>query len=224
MFSWIGIIIGIAVAYYGFKRGFFEMWGNFFNFLIALYLAIFARPLIIEFLPEANNSWFGIVLTILITGLAVFITLYGISYIAFGQFKIELPQFFDILLSTVTGFLGGLLIWSCLIFLLSITPLSQSKFAKNIGLAKYSTENNPNYICLWGDCINFFAGSKDTRYSTEKVMAEIFISAEKAIGADKSLITQEKQIIPDPNSSPVEKLRPIEEELGPPPELDFEDI
>ncbi|MHC5074010.1 MAG: hypothetical protein ACYTFE_04205, partial [Planctomycetota bacterium] len=66
MFTWLGIIVGIGVAYYGFKRGFFEMWGKFFNLLISIYLALFLRPVIIEYIPDAGNSWFGNTLTILL--------------------------------------------------------------------------------------------------------------------------------------------------------------
>jgi hypothetical protein len=131
----------------------------------------------------------------------------------------------DISGGAIVGFIGGILLWSLLIFLLSITPLSQSSFAKSIGMVKYSTENKATYICWWGDLINFFASSSDSRHSTEEMMVDIFKSAEVAMGRGglKPKETQES-IVPDPNKAPVEKLRPIEEELGPPPELDFEKI
>jgi len=225
MLVWIGMIVGIGFAYYGFKRGFFDMCGNFFNLLISMYLAIFTRPLITEYFSEAGNSWFGIVLTILITGVAIFFILYGISFVAFGQFKIELPKIIDIAGGALLGFLAGTLLWSLLIFLLSITPLSQNKFANNAGLANYSVEKKASYICWWSDGINFFASSIQNHRSTEEVMAEIFMSAKDAIGRGKPQTTEIlKPMVPDPNTSPVEKLRPIEEELGPPPELDFENI
>ncbi|MHC4131207.1 MAG: CvpA family protein [Planctomycetota bacterium] len=224
MFTWIGIIFGIALACYGFKRGFFEMWGKFFNLLISMYLAIFLRPIITEYVSEAANSWAGIVLSILLTGVAIFFILYGISYIVFGQFTIELPKIFDIAGGSLMGFLGGVLLWSLLIFLFSITPLSQKTFAQNIGLVKYSAENKASYICWWGDAVNTFAGSSDTRHSTEEMMIEIFKSAEEAMGRGKSKPEEiEQPTVPDPNATPF-KLRPIEEELGPPPELDFDTI
>jgi hypothetical protein len=223
MSAWIGIIFGVAVAYYGFKRGFFEMWGKFFNLIISVYLAIFLRPVIIEFIPDAGNSWGGIVLTILIIGVGIFFILYGISYIAFGQFTIELPKIFDIAGGAFMGFLGGILIWSSLIFLFSITPLHQSTLAKNIGLAKYSAEEKSSYLCWWGDFVNLFAGSSENVHSTEEVMIEIFNSFDVVSGKGKAPIAV-KPIVSEPNEAPVEKLRPIEEELGPPPELDFDII
>ncbi|MHC4271293.1 MAG: CvpA family protein [Planctomycetota bacterium] len=225
MFTFIGIIVGIAVAYHGFKRGFFDMWGKFFNLLISMYLAIFLRPFITEYISEGGNSWIGITLTILLTGIAIFFILYGISFVAFGQFTIELPKILDISGGAIVGFIGGILLWSLLIFLLSITPLSQSSFAKNIGMVKYSADNKATYICWWGDCVNLFASSSESRRSTEEMMTDIFNSAEVAMGRGglkpKDI---QKSSISDPNEVPVEQLRPIEEELGPPPELDFENI
>ncbi|MHC4293695.1 MAG: CvpA family protein, partial [Planctomycetota bacterium] len=178
MFTLIGIVVGIAAAYYGFKRGFFEMWGFFFNLLVSMYLAIFLRPFITDHISESGNSWIGITLTILLTGLGIFLILYGISFVAFGQFSIVLPKILDISGGAIVGFIGGILLWSLLIFLLSITPLSQSSSAKSIGMVKYSTENKATYICWWGDFINFFASSSDSRHSTEEMMVDIFKSAE----------------------------------------------
>jgi hypothetical protein len=221
MFTWLGIIVGIGVAYYGFKRGFFEMWGKFFNLLISIYLSLFLRPVIIEYIPDAGNSWLGNTLTILLTGAAIFFILHGISYVAFGQFKIELPKIFDITCGALIGFLGGVLLWSFLILLLSITPLSQNAFAQKIGMAKYSSENKATYICLWGDLINLFTGSREAHYSTEQVMAEIFKSAEDSYTTKRERSTEnQKSSVVDPNKLPDEKPS-IEEELGPPPELDF---
>ncbi|MHC4758822.1 MAG: CvpA family protein [Planctomycetota bacterium] len=223
MFALLGIIAGIAFAYYGLKRGFFEMWGNFFNLLISFYLALFLRPVIVEYISGAGNSWLGIFLSILLTGVAIFLVLFGISYVAFGQFKIELPKLFDIAGGALMGFLGGVLLWGFLIFLLSMTPLSQSSLAKSIGMAKYSVENKASYLCWWGDAINLFAGSSQNHRSTEEVMGEIFGTANVAIGKTKPKTKETQQIVPDPNQAPKE-LRPIEEELGSPPELDFEII
>jgi len=223
MFALIGIVIGLSFAYYGFKRGFFEMWGNFFNLLIAVYLALFLKPVITEHISGAGDTWIGIFLTVFLTGLVVFFILYGISYIAFGQFEIELPKFIDISIGALTGFLGGLLIWSCLIFLFSITPLSHNKFAQNIGLAEYSIDHKTTYMCFWGDSINFFAASNDAGRSTKEVLDDILKSAVDSY-TTKRTADSETPGVTDPNESTEKTIKPIEEELGPPPELDFDVI
>ena len=225
MFVLIGILVGIGFAYYGFKRGFFEMGGNFFNLLISVYLALFLRPLIIEHFSEAGGSWLGNTLVIFLPGVGIFFILYGISYVAFGQFNIELPKWFDISLGSLTGFLGGLLIWNCLILLLSITPLSNSNVANKVGLSRYSVENKPSYICFWGDFINLFAGSADANRSTEQVIAGIFTSIEESSKTKgKSSIKSTDTDVTEPNQVPKQTIKPIEEELGPPPELDFDTL
>jgi hypothetical protein len=131
---WIGILFGALFVYVAVKIGFYETWVLLFNLVISIYLAIFLRPLINQYLPIASETSYGDALVILAVAVGAFVILYGISYVFFSsQFNISVPRILDVVGSGFLGFLAGYLIWSFVIVLISFMPISRnSNFNKQM--------------------------------------------------------------------------------------------
>jgi len=176
----MGILVGGIFAWYAIRIGFYETWTIFFNVLVAIYLAIFLGPVVVEIVPGAGDTVYSNTLAILAVAIVSFLILHGISYVFFiGQFKISFPKVLDILGTGIWGFLAGFLIWSFVSLLICITPISQNTFVKEVGFGSQSQQASISYICWWCDLVNTFVASKDNPQTTEQVISELLKSVEK---------------------------------------------
>jgi len=235
MLFWVGILIGVLFAWSAVKIGFYEMWAILFNIVISVYLAIYLQPAIVDIVPSASGTPYGNALTMLATAIAVFLILYSISYILLtGQFTIPFPKIFDALGSSVLGFLAGFLLWSFASLLLSITPISQNSFVKEIGFDNQFEQTNVSYICRWCNLVNTAVSSKARGFTAEQAINRLLKSAEK-VKKKTRVITPKQAITPEQaaaSAGPNEPAEPndvetgITEEVQPdlPPEADIEDI
>lgn len=180
MIFWLAILAGAFFAWFAFKLGFYDTLAILFNAVIAIYVAIFLAPVIIELVPAAGQTPYGNAMTLIALAAGVFFILFGISYTFItGQFGISFPKAFDILIAPMVGFLTGSLILSFIALLISVTPISQNKFADQIGLNRYSQQANISYICWWCDLVHGVVSSEDSSKSTARAIDWYWQSVEK---------------------------------------------
>lgn len=191
MVFWVGILVGAFFVWVAVGRGFYDTWTMLFNVVISVYTAVYLTPVIVDIIPAAGETVYGNALTLAAVAAAVFVILYVISLTFLtGQFKVAFPKIFDNLGAGILGFLGGLLIWSFAVLLISATPIGKNDFARSIGLGSEVGQTSNPYLCWWCDLINTAAASDDTR-SAQKAVTWLLDQAQ-----DKTL---EKT---DPNESP----------------------
>jgi hypothetical protein len=168
---WIGLLFGVLFVWLAVRCGFYETWIHLFNIVVSIYLAIFLRSFIKDLIPEtAFNESYSDALIILITSAAVFVVLYGISYVFFSsQFRVSVPRLFDVVGSGFLGFLSGMLVWSFLSFLICITPLSNNTTMQQIGFNPQFWKNF-SYMSWWVDRVNNLVSYKSNFLSTDKVI------------------------------------------------------
>ncbi len=177
---WIGILFGALFVYIGVKIGFYETWVLLFNLVISIYLAVFLRPVIEQFIPVAGDTRYGDALIMLAVAIGVFVLLYGISYVFFSsQFNVPVPRIFDVVGSGFLGFWAGLLIWSFAIVLISVMPLSQNSFLQSVGFTKQFQQTNVSYMSWWINKVNNLVSYKSNYLSTEELVDQIYQKAEQ---------------------------------------------
>ncbi len=172
MVFWIGILVGVLFVWLAVKMGFYETWAMLFNIVIAVYLAIFLSPTILKFVPAAGDTSYGSALMVVAVAVASFLILHVISYIFLtGQYKVPFPKVFDLLGSSILGFLAGFLVWSFASFLISITPISKNTFAKQAGFTGRQTSTS--VICWWCDLVNSAVSSRDSEQTTKQAIDKL---------------------------------------------------
>lgn len=219
MAFWIGILVGGIFVWFAIKLRFYQTWALVFNIIISIYLAVYLQPIITS-IPAVGDTPYSNALTMVAIALASFLILHGISYTFLtGQFNVSFPKAFDTLGTGLLGFLAGFLIWSFLSLLIYITPASQNTFVKGIGFKDEFQQTSVSYISRFCNLVNAVVSSQDNEYSAEQAIDKLL----KRTGSK----AQAKQAEPE---EPIEPAEPnevetsIEEQLGPPPEIDLEDI
>ncbi len=222
MAFWIGILVGAAFARFTISKGFYETWAIFFNILIAVYLAVYLRPVIVD-IAALGDMPYSNAITMIGTAVGVFLVLHGVSYtFVTGQLSVPFPKVFDTIGSGFLGFLGGLLIWSFVTLLVLITPVYQSGFVKSIGFDSARFEQGDvSYISWWCNLVNRAASSEGDRTTGEETISELVASAKKPARL-KPREQPEPEEPAEPPESETSPRRP--EQLGPPPELPPVDI
>jgi uncharacterized membrane protein required for colicin V production len=187
MVFWLGILTGGLFIWFAIKIGFYEMLAMLFNIVISIYVAIFLAPVILETVPEAGDIPCCNAFTMAVLAVGTFFILYGITYVFLtGQFKVSFPKLFDILFTGVLGFLAGFLVLSFAALVITITPISQNRFVKQVGFDRNSQQANISYICWWCDLVNSIVSSPDTKI-TSKQAVEHLLSDTQSTTPEKEL-------------------------------------
>ena len=185
MVFWLGILAGGLFTWLAIKIGFYEMWALLFNIVISIYTAIFLSPVILNIIPEAGDIPCSNALALAVLGGGTFFILYGITYVFLtGQFKVSFPKLFDILFTGILGFLAGFLVLSFAALVITLTPISQNRFVKQVGFNRHSQQANLSYICFWCDLVNSIVSSPDTKI-TSKQAVEHLLSETQSSTAEK---------------------------------------
>ena len=225
MIFWIGILVGGVFAWFAIKMGFYETWAMLFNIIISIYLAVHLQPIIADVVPAAGDTPYSNALTMIATAIVSFLILHSISYTFLtGQFSISFPKIFDTLGAGFLGFLAGFLVWSFVSLLIYITPISQNAFVKEIGFGSQFEQTSVPYICRWCNLVNKAVSRQDNKLTTEEAISGLLKRVEKKAQAKtaKEAAPAEPNKPTEPND--VEKSITEEDQLGPPPEPDIEDI
>ncbi|MBN2456034.1 MAG: CvpA family protein [Sedimentisphaerales bacterium] len=195
MLFWVGVLIGVLFVYFAYKLGFYESWAMVFNILIAIYVAVFLRPVIAHVIPAAAATGYGNGITMFATALTVFLVLHGISYTFLtAQFTVTFPKIVNFLGTGLLGFIAGFLIWSFACFLLCTTPISQNSFIKELGLHTQFQETSAPYMSWWCNLVNSVVSYEQSYKTTEQVVKEL-LEAQK----EKSVTSSGQQSQTDVN-------------------------
>ena len=214
MVFWLSILASGLFVWLAVRMGFFETWTMLFNIVISVYAAIFLTPVLLDILPAAGDTSYGVALTLAVTAICLFCILWGISYVFLtGQFRISFPKAFEILLSGLLGFLAGFLVSSFVSLTITIAPVSQNRLVSAAGFNSASQQPNISYICWWCDMVNSIVSLPDSKITSHQAVSQL-LSIPKPETRPK---TDEK---PQPNR-PVEPDRPrmdeiMEDPLSPP--------
>jgi len=221
MMFWIGIILALAIAAIMAKKGLYETWTLLFNLIIAVYLALTLGPVLRQLLSIQGRG--GDVFVMLGTAVICLTVLYGISYVIFlSQFRVTFPKILDVAGGGLLGFLTGLLIWSFVAFLVLASPLGGSRILGKIGFNSDSLRPSTAYMTWWTGIIEKIV-SADAEQDTVEQTVEVLVE-----NAGKAALTA--RTAPEPNEPKPAEPIPTEEkkitpaDLGPPPELNAEDI
>jgi hypothetical protein len=180
MIFWIGIAVGGAFVLWGIKKGFYETWVMLFNTIIAIYLAIFLRPTAAMLVPAAGDTPYGSALIMLAIWVASFSILSGLSYIFFtSQFDVPFPRVLDIIGSGIIGFCNGLLVWSFVCILLSVTPIAENQILVEMGFGANFQRSNTANIIFWADKVNNLVSVKSDFLSTEQAITDLMKTVEQ---------------------------------------------
>lgn len=222
MVFWIGILAGGIFAWFAVKTGFYEMWAMLFNIVISIYLAVFLTPVIVNIIPAAGETSYGNALTLATAAIGTFLILQGITYVFFtSQFSVSFPRTFDTLGAGVLGFLAGFLVWSFAALLISVTPVSQNTFVKDIGFGNRIKQTNVPYISWWCNLVNSIVSAPDNEITSEQVINQLLDSTQsKAQDKIPGQVEPDKPI----GSNNAETNIREEAQPSPPPEANPEDI
>ncbi|MHC4115882.1 MAG: CvpA family protein [Planctomycetota bacterium] len=179
MVFWASILAGGFFAWLAIRMGFYEMWTMLFNIVVAVYVAVFMTPVIVDVVPAAGDTSYGNALTLAATAIGSFLILYGISYVLLtGQFKVSFPKVFDLVLAGLLGFCAGFFVFSFAALVITITPLSRNSLAARAGLDGRSQRSNIAYICWWCDAVDRIAASPDRKTTSEQTINALLSSAQ----------------------------------------------
>jgi uncharacterized membrane protein required for colicin V production len=174
MVFWAGILAGGIFIWFAVKIGFYETFVILFNIVISIYVAIFLTPIILDIIPTAGDTPYSNALALVVTAAGTFLILFGLTYVLLtSQYKVSFPKIFDILFSGALGFLTGFLILSFITFIVTVTPISQNRFVKQIGLDRKSQQANISYICWWCDKVNWFVSSPESKITSEQAIDKL---------------------------------------------------
>jgi hypothetical protein len=180
MVFWTGIVVGGLFVWLAVRMGFYETWAMLFNVVVAVYTAVFLTPVIVSKIPAAGDTAYGNALTLTAVAAAVFLVLHGISYIFLtGQFKVAFPKVLDLVGAGVLGFLAGVLVWSFVALLVSVTPIAQSSLAQDIGFGRKIEQAQGAYICWWCNRVNAVASPGGRRQPAQKNVRWLLDKAEQ---------------------------------------------
>jgi len=174
MVFWLGILSGGLFTWFAIKIGFYEMWAMLFNIVISVYVAIFLAPVILNIIPEAGDIPSSQAIALTVLGAGTFCILFGITYVFLtGQFKVSFPKSFDILFAGLLGFLAGFLVLSFAALVITITPISQNRFVRQVGFNRNSQQANISYVCWWCDLVNSIVSSPDTKITSKQAVEHL---------------------------------------------------
>jgi hypothetical protein len=130
MLFWLAIIIGVAMATWGQKRGLFVLWQCLFNAAIAIYVAVMLTPRLVGMLPEIGQTPYHHTTAMFGLGLILFVALQTTSASLLSGFgELRFPAVFDGPGAALAGFGTGYMAASFLAFTLYAMP-----FAGNDGM------------------------------------------------------------------------------------------
>jgi hypothetical protein len=217
MVFWIGILVGGTFAWLAIKLGFYQTWALVFNIIISIYLSLYLQPVIAN-IAAVGDTLYSNVLSMVVVASAAFLILQGISYTFLtGQFNVSFPKVFDVVGTSLLGFLAGFLVWSFLSLLVYITPASQNTFVKGIGFTDQYRQTSVSCISRFCNLVSALVSSEDNGRSAEQTIDKLLNSAKSKVRGK----TPEKP-------QPVKPAKPKEAETSvndqnqpPPPEIEI---
>jgi hypothetical protein len=196
------------------------MWAMLFNVVVAVYLAIYLQPVMVN-VPGLGDTSYTNALAMMGTAIAVFLILHGISYTFLtGQLVPTFPKVFNTVGTGFLGFLAGFLVWSFVSLLVCVTPISQNAFIKGVGFGKFQ-ETSISCISRWCGLVNALS-FQDKQYSAEETICLLLKSVEERRKAEVKMRARPEEKPEQPEPDDVETEATKREKLGPIPEIDLD--
>jgi hypothetical protein len=121
----LAIMVGLALAAWGHKRGLFVLWQCLFNASVAIYVAVMLTPRLVGMLPEIGQTPYHHTTAMFGLGVILFVMLQTTSMTILSGFgEVRFPAIFDGLGAALAGFGTGYMAASFLAFMLYAMPFS----------------------------------------------------------------------------------------------------
>lgn len=125
MLFWLAMIVGLALAVWGRKRGLFVLWQCLVNTAIAIYVAVMLTPRLVGILPEIGQTPYHHTTAMFGLGVILFVILQTTSATILSGFgAVRFPAIFDGLGAALAGFGTGYMAASFLAFMLYAMPFA----------------------------------------------------------------------------------------------------
>jgi len=143
MVLWLMILVGVLVAYLGYRKGFFVMFANLFNLMFAIFIAVLSTPKLMSFSAEYERSGYYAAASVFL----LFVLVFGVlEFFACFYFLRDtegfFPKLFDKIGAVIFGFLSGYILCCLVAFSFCVMPCSSShhveKFCARETLEKLS--------------------------------------------------------------------------------------
>jgi hypothetical protein len=127
------IAVGLVFAWIGYRKTWYPSWAFLFNILVSIYTSIMITPQIVDKISFVraylgNFSYSAGIFTIAVV---IFVVMQLLSFRFFTSvFCVSFPKILNGAGAAVLGFLTGLAIAGFLLFLITITPLSDNSSVK----------------------------------------------------------------------------------------------
>jgi len=182
MVPWMAILTGALFIWLAVRIGFYEIWGLFVNISVAVYVAIFLAPVVIDMVPATGSlAPYSTALSMIALAGGCFAVLYGLSYVFLtGQFSIPFPRIFDVLLAGGLGFLTGFLVCSFVALVFTATPLARRGFVNDLGFNRESEKANIACIARCCNVIHSLTGVETRDNPTETAIHQLLHQAHTA--------------------------------------------
>lgn len=220
MIYWTGIIIALLIAALVGKKGLYEAWALLFDVTVSIYLAVMLTPVLKDVLSVENNTTAS-ALILFGTAAVSFVILYTLAYILFlNQFAVKFPKAIDLVGGAVGGFIIGGLVWGFIIYLVFSSSMGYSKAFQKIKLHE-NAQKSINFVKSCTMPVAVLTGA-DSQLFTERFDTPV----KKAYS---SYVRKREPVKPKEPEKPkveiVEEPKKLTaEELGDPPDLEFEKI
>src|SRR4030042_4666713 len=125
MFKLIIIIVGLAFAFFGYKKTLYSTWAFLFNILVSIYISIMTAPQIVDKVPYIREHLndFAYSATILAEAVIIFAVIQFLSCrLLTSVYCVSFPKIFNSVGAAVLGFAAGLVLTGFFLFLLTIIP------------------------------------------------------------------------------------------------------
>lgn len=201
MAFWISLLFAVLFAWFAAKAGFYAMWAMLFNLIISVYLAIFLHPTIKELISEIGDAPYDNALTVLAIAVASFLILQAVTFTLFtAHFTIALPKIIDSIGAGFLGLFSGFLVWGFIALLITITPLAQKPFVKEIVFVEDGQQINSASVYRCCNLVNWLVSDKNRDYTTMQMIDGLLKEAEK----HREKIPEPAEPIDSPKQIPVE--------------------
>jgi hypothetical protein len=129
----LGLFIGLVSGLIAAKRtGLVSGYATLLNSSVAMYIAVYVTPVVVESVDLISQYSYGPVLCALLICVISFAILSTICSTVMGDLKIVMPKPVDTLGGGAMGFMSGMLFWGFLCLLLEVSPVSDSPMMNSI--------------------------------------------------------------------------------------------
>lgn len=165
------ILVGAVFGLFAARKGLHFVWPTFLNICVAVYLAVFLSPTVIQNIGEYGRRFWAAPVCMLVLGLICFGLLQSVA-VAFFSGRYTFPKTVDVLGSAVLGFLAGFMVTGFAgVLILSIPDSRESYFADQLeGLTEASVIRACNCI----DCATF----QKRQYNAEHILVWLLADEE----------------------------------------------